>query len=122
MLETIREILIYLILAILLGYIFGWLITKALSKKNSNEKSINDEEYLKLKEEHQQYRNQHKDLLSENNRVLLENREQKLKIHNLSKSIQELKVNCSKQEKQHELEMSAFLKEREELIKKHSAL
>ncbi len=66
MLEVIIEITSYLIVAILLGYTFGWVITKAWCKKELNS----------LK------------------RTLLEEREK------------------------HELEMNAFLAEREEMIKK----
>ncbi|RUM70642.1 MAG: hypothetical protein DSZ07_02010 [Sulfurovum sp.] len=129
--EVIIEISIYLILAILLGYTFGWLIAKAMSKKrNSND--IDGEELEVFKEEYLQAKRENSELLSENNKILLENSEQKLKTHNLEKELQErellikskddeireLKRKLLKQEKSHELEMIAFIEEREELIKK----
>lgn len=74
--ETIIEISLYLILAILLGYIFGWLITKSIyMKKIKSLESENSEKNIKIK-------------------TLLEDRER------------------------HELEMLAFIEEREEIIKK----
>ncbi len=74
--ETIIEISLYLILAILLGYIFGWLITKSIYiKKIKSLESENSEKNIKIK-------------------TLLEDRER------------------------HELEMLAFIEEREEIIKK----
>jgi len=131
MLEIISEISIYLVLAILLGYTFGWLIAKAMSKeKNSNK--IDSEELEVFKEEYLQCKRENSELLSQNNKVLLENSEQKLKSHNLVKELQErellikskdneireLKRKLLKQEKSYELEMLAFIEEREELIKR----
>ena len=132
--EIITEISIYLVLAILLGYTFGWLITKALSKERieQNNNNINSEEFDALKQEHLQCKTENSELLSENNKVLLENREQKLKIHHLLKKLQErdlliksknnhleeLSIELVKQEKSYELEMIAFIKEREEIMKK----
>jgi len=129
--EIITEISIYLILAILLGYTFGWLIAKAMSKeKNSN--NIDSEELEVFKEEYLQGKRENSELVSQNNKVLLENSEQKLKIHDLLKELQEidvlikskdndireLKRKILTQEKLYELEMLAFIEEREELIKR----
>ena len=132
--EIITEISIYLIIAILLGYIFGWLITKAISKEQMEQSShsINEEEFETLNQERLQYQVENSELLSENNKVLLENREQKLKIHHLLKKLQErdlliktknnhleeLSAKMLKQEKEYELEMLAFIKEREEIMEK----
>jgi len=130
-LEIISEISIYLVLAILLGYTFGWLIAKAMSKeKNSNK--MDSEELELFKEEYLECKRENSELLSQNNKVLLENSEQKLKIHNLEKELQErdvlikskdndireLKRKLLKQEKLYELEMLAFIEEREEIIKR----
>ena len=132
--EIITEISIYLILAILLGYLFGWLITKAMTKEQivNHSHNINEEEFDSLNQERLQYQVENSELLSENNKILLENREQKLKIHHLVKKLQErdlliksknnyleeLSTKMLKQEKEHELEMLAFIKEREEMIQK----
>ena len=132
--EIITEISIYLVLAILLGYTFGWLITKALSKEKREQQShhVNEEEFDTLNQERLRYQVENSELLSENNKVLLENREQKLKIHHLLKKLQErdlllksknnhleeLSTKMLKQEKEHELEMLAFIKEREEIMEK----
>ena len=131
MLEIISEISIYLVLAILLGYTFGWLIAKAMSKeKNSNK--MDSEELELFKEEYLECKRENSELLSQNNKVLLENSEQKLKIHNLEKELQErdllikskesdieeLNLKLLQQEKSYELEMLAFIEEREELIKR----
>jgi len=132
--EIITEISIYLVLAILLGYTFGWLITKALSKEKTEQQShhVNEEEFDTLNQERLRYQVENSELLSENNKVLLENREQKLKIHHLLKKLQErdlllksknnhleeLSTKMLKQEKEHELEMLAFIKEREEIMEK----
>ncbi len=115
--EIITEISIYLILAILLGYIFGWLITKAMSKKKieQNDNKINSEEFNVLKQEYLKSKTEKSELVSQNNKILLENSELKLKIYNLEK----LNIKLLKQEKKHELEMLAFIQEREEIIKKH---
>lgn len=69
MLEVIIEITSYLIVAILLGYTFGWIITKALCTQKLNRL----------------------------NRIILKEREN------------------------HELEMNAFIAEREEMIKEMKA-
>ena len=132
--EIISEISIYLILAILLGYTFGWLITKSLSKENieHNNQNSNTEAFEILKEEELQCKTEKRALLSENNKVLLENREQKLKIHHLLKKLQErdlliktknnrietLNSQIAKQEKKHELEILAFINEREEILER----
>ena len=130
--EIITEISIYLVLAILLGYTFGWLITKVRSKEKIEQNNINTKEFDVLKQERLQYKEENSDLLSQNNKVLLENREQKLKIHHLLKKLQErdlliksknnhleeLSIKLIKQEKSYELEILAFIKEREEMIAK----
>ena len=132
--EIISEISIYLILAILLGYIFGWLITKSMSKENieHHNHNSNTEAFETLKEEQLQCKTENHALLSENNKVLLENREQKLKIHHLLKKLQErdlliktknnhietLNGQMAKQEKKHELEILAFINEREEILER----
>ena len=133
--EIISEISIYLILAILLGYTFGWLITKSLSKENikeNNHNIHNTEELESIKEERLQCKTENRALLSENNKVLLENREQKLKIHHLLKKLQErdlliktknkhleeLHTKHRQHAKEHELEILAFIKEREEILER----
>lgn len=80
MIEVITEISIFITIAIVLGYIFGWLITKAIYRGKIK----------KLKSEHI---------------------EQKAEINKLSAEIE-----------RHELEMIAFIEEREELVKQiHSS-
>jgi len=129
--EIITEISIYLILAILLGYTFGWLIAKAMSKEQNSNK-MDSEELELFKEEYLQCKRENSELLSQNNKVLLENSEQKLNIHTLVKELQErdllikskesdieeLNLKLLQQEKSYESEMLAFIEEREELIKK----
>ncbi len=132
--EIITEISIYLVLAILLGYTFGWLITKAMSKEKTKQSHniINREELDSLNEERLRYKVKNSELLSENNKTLLENREQKLKIHHLIKKLKErdlliktknnqiesLNSKQLREEKEHEREILAFIKEREEIIEK----
>ena len=115
--EIISEISIYLVVAILLGYTFGWLITKARSKEKieHNANTIDSKEFETLKQEYLKCKTENSELRSQNNKILLENSEQKLKIHHL----EELNIKLLKQEKAHELEMLAFIKEREEIIKKY---
>ena len=114
--EIISEISIYLVVAILLGYTFGWLITKARLKEKIEQQTnnIQTKEFDTLKQEYLKCKTENSELLSQNNKVLLENSEQKLNIHHLEK----LNMKLLKQEKAHELEMLAFIEEREEMIGK----
>ena len=118
--EIISEISIYLVVAILLGYTFGWLITKARLKEKMEDNALNidSEAFNTLKEDQLKCKTENHELRSQNNKILLENSEQKLKIHHLEK----LNTKLLKQEKAHEVEMLAFLKEREEMIKKMAIL
>ena len=132
--EIITEISIYLILAILLGYTFGWLITKARLKEKieHHNNNIQSKEFDRLKQEELEEKEKNSELVSQNNKILLENREQKLKIHHLLKKLQErdlliksknsdieeLKMKLLKQKESYEIEMLAFIKEREEILSK----
>jgi len=133
------EISLYLVIAILLGYIFGWLITKAMTKERFKKQSseLNSQELKHLTEELIESKSSNSSLLSENNKILLENREQKLKLHKLSKrlkerdlllktknnTIDELNIIISQERsdlqqnlKEHESEIEAFIEERTKIL------
>jgi predicted RNase H-like nuclease (RuvC/YqgF family) len=88
------EIALYLMIAILFGYLFGWLITQALLKEKFERKISNYQEVLSsnknisiLEEELHQYKIANSQLISDNNKILLDNNEKKLQIHSINKEM-----------------------------------
>ena len=97
MIPLITEIALYLMIAILFGYLFGWLITGALLKEKFKKKLNNYKKVLSnnskttiLEEELHQYKIENSQLISENNKVLLDNNEKKLQIHTINKKLAEV--------------------------------
>jgi len=97
MIPLITEIALYLMIAILFGYLFGWLITGALLKEKFEKKLNNYKKVLSnnskttiLEEELHQYKIENSQLISENNKVLLDNNEKKLQIHTINKKLAEV--------------------------------
>jgi uncharacterized protein YneF (UPF0154 family) len=143
--EIMMEISLYLVIAILLGYIFGWLITKALAedKIKKNSLRVNNEKLNIVTQELIEYKSSNTDLVSENNKILLENREQKLKLHQLSKKLKERdlliktknntiealnrkvaeeKSNLEQKIQKHESEIEAFVEERTKILENFKTL
>jgi len=145
MTEIMTEISLYLIIAIFLGYIFGWLVTKAMMKDRLEKYSskIDSKEINRLNEEITECNSSKSALSSENNKILLENREQKLKLHKILKQLKErdllvknknnsiavLNNRLEEREKllqqkiaEHESEINAFIEERTKIIEKFKSL
>ena len=151
MIQTMIEIGLYLIGAIFLGYIFGWLITKTFLEKRCEQqlKQYYEEnaekirEANKIKEELIHYKKTNRELLEENSRLVLGYNGQKyvLDEHNatldefqkLLKSkndiIEKLTTQLSMAEdkqlamkKKYDAEIDAFLYERIDITKKYKAL
>jgi len=143
MIPLMLEISSYLITALILGYFFGWIITKARLK----ERFLKKEQELHLNSQHQeeletikaeliQYKQSKSELLASNNKTQLQNSKNKLHIHNLVQelSIKKEEVNTYKKllleknhetlemKKNYEIEMSAFIEERIDLIEKYKKL
>jgi len=92
------EITLYLMVAILFGFLFGWLITRALLKEKYERHIAQYKELLFstknvniVEEELAQCKTANSKLTSENNKVLLDNNEKKLQIHTISKKLAEVK-------------------------------
>ena len=113
--EIVIKISIYLIVAIILGYVFGWLITKLLIEDKLKKSSMNLEskEIKDSKEKLTKCELEKDTLTSTNNKILLENRKQKLKLHQIQQQKDELQEKIQGYE--HEIE--AFIEERENMIK-----
>jgi len=132
MTEMMIEISTYLVVAILLGYIFGWLTNRAMrgEKLKGDFVKRKEEELGHINEVLSEVKSLNTTLLSDNNKILLENRKQKLKIHQLVKmlkkrdeNVEELQEHIKKQKyysqqklKKHELEIEAFIEERRKII------
>jgi len=145
MLPIITEITFYIIVALLLGYLFGWLTSKALIEErlerklqNSNSKALDE-----IQQELNRYKMSNDTLLSENNRVLRQNSEKKLQLHELknrldklnllvkskNSAIEELTSELSNREKnllelkkEHASEINAFVYERSDIMKRYKTL
>ncbi len=145
------EIGLYLITAILLGYLFGWLITKTLLeekyekrlKKYYDENAEEIREAKKIKQELLHYKKTNKELLEENNKLALSYNGQKYvldennatldEFQRLLKSkndiIEKLTTKLSMLEdkqlalkKKYDAEIDAFLFERIDITQKYKAL
>ena len=151
MIQTMIEIGLYLITAILLGYLFGWLITKTLLeekyekrlKKYYDENAEEIREAKKIKQELLHYKKTNKELLEENNKLALSYNGQKYvldennatldEFQRLLKSkndiIEKLTTKLSMLEdkqlalkKKYDAEIDAFLFERIDITQKYKAL
>jgi small-conductance mechanosensitive channel len=143
--EIMIEISSYLIIAIMLGYIFGWLVTKASRKERfiKNSIRVDKEELNKLTQKLIKCQSNHTALLSENNKILLENREQKLQLHQINKklierdllikdknntiktlnqTVEEQKDNLKQKLQEYESEIEAFVNERRKTLEKFKTL
>jgi chromosome segregation ATPase len=95
----IIEISSYLISAISLGYLFGWLITRAMLKSSFRQQvQAFKEKYHyaaegidELQEELAQSKSRKSDLESKNNKILLESNSRKLQLHEIGIKYKELK-------------------------------
>jgi len=139
----ILEISSYLIIALILGYLFGWLITKARLKETFLKKEQelhlnieNQDEIETINAELIQYKQSKSELLASNNKIQLQNSENKLHIHNLNQKLSAKKEESNsykkllleknseilEMKKNYETEMSAFMDERIDLIEKYKKL
>jgi len=141
MIPIIAEITFYIVLALLLGYLFGWLTTKAFIEERLERalQSSTSKELDQIKQELNRYKIDNEILLSENNQILRQNSEKKLQLHELKKKLEKLNLllknkNSTIEEFQSELlnrkdiivelqeEKSTLLAEGSKLTKKYMTL
>ncbi len=151
MIQTMTEISLYIIIAIFLGYLFGWLITKTFLEEkyekrlkqyyDENAKEIREAKSIKQELEH--YKKTNKELIEENSKLALgfngqkyaldENNATLDEFQKLLKSkndvIEKLTIKLSSLEdkqlalkKRYDTEIDAFLLERVDITKKYKAL
>jgi chromosome segregation ATPase len=94
MIPIITEITFYIVLALLLGYLFGWLTTKAFIEERLEKElqSSTSKELDRIKQELNKYTIDNEILLSENNQILRQNSEKKLQLHELKKRLEKLNL------------------------------
>ncbi len=151
MIQTIIEISSYIIIAIFLGYLFGWLITKNIIedrcekrlKEYYNENAKEIQEAKRIKQELEHYKKTNKELIEENSRLALGYNGQKyvLDEHNatldefqrllkskndviekLTKKLSKLEDSMLALKKKYDTEIDAFLLERVDITKKYKSL
>ena len=101
----IIEISSYLLVAISLGYFFGWIITRAMLR-SSFQKQVKafKEKYRyaaegidEIQQELALFKSKNGDLHSINNKILLENSNRKLQLHDIGTKYKELKKHSTHQ-------------------------
>jgi uncharacterized protein YeeX (DUF496 family) len=115
MIELITEISLYLMVAILLGFIFGWLISKA-SWKEHYEKEL---EKLKVLYMENQNKVEDKKQVRGDKKIIKTKDE---RIEKLSCKLSQEEESIFALKKEHEREMSAFIFEHAEITQKYQEL
>jgi len=116
MIEVIMEISIYLLVAILVGFIFGWLISK-VSLKNKYLKEVEKFKSLYLKEEKAEEKDKY---LYSDKGNFIKTKDEIIEKLTFKLSLAEEKIMALK--KEHEQEISAFLFERTDITQKYKEL